>query len=310
MKIYVITLKNSKRKLTIKRLKKLKLKFEIIYGVNGQKLSKKKLLKLIDPDKIKSNIGRNLSLPEVGTSASHLVAYNKIVDKKINQAIILEDDVYVSDTFSKWVKMGIKAKDNEIISFHASPSGLIYKRNKEKIIIGKEKINIHNSKTHLYSCAAYQINFRTCLKILKITNNNVIGIPDWPFFTKKHNIKIKITIPFMSLIVDKGTSLLARERNKEMKKRINFHKFIPKKIFYFLKSLIFISFIPYLFLGKYKCKNYKEIFFYKEFFKVVNFFSRNYYDLNKIFFIKKYYNKNLHKQFSKNKKINYTHYYS
>ena len=83
MKIYVITLKNSKRKLTIRRLKELKIKFEIIYGVNGKKLSKKKLFEISDPDKIKSNIGRNLSLPEVGTSASHLLVYNKIVDKKI-----------------------------------------------------------------------------------------------------------------------------------------------------------------------------------------------------------------------------------
>ena len=308
MKIYVITLKNSKRDLTIKRLKKLKLKFEIIYGIDGNKLSKKRLLKIADPKKIELNIGRKLSLPEIGTSASHLLIYKKIVNQNIKQAIILEDDVYLSNTFSKWIKKNIKVKDNEIISFHASPSGLIYKKNKKEILIGNDRVNIHKSKTHLYSCAAYQINFKTCLKILKITNHKVIGIPDWPFFTKDHKIKINLTLPFMSLIVDKGQSMLSESRIVSMKPRNLNYKFLPKKLIIIVKSILFISFIPYFFSKKYRCKNYKEIFFYKEFFKMLNYLTGNYYNLNEIFFKKKFYNKDLHKEFIKNKSISYTHY--
>ncbi len=308
MKIYVITLKNSKRNVTIKRLKKLKLKFEIIYGIDGSKLSKKRLLKITDSKNIKLNIGRKLSLPEIGTSASHLLIYKKIVKQNIKQAIILEDDVYLSNKFSKWIENNIMVKDNEIISFHASPSGLIYKKNKKEIIIGNDTVNIHKSKTHLYSCAAYQINFKTCLKILKITNNKVIGIPDWPFFTKKHRIKINLTLPFMSLIIDKGQSMLSESRIASMAPRRLNYKFVPKKLIIVLKSILFISFMPYFFSKKYRCNNYKEIFFYKEFFKMLNYLTGNYYNLNEIFFKKKFYNKDLHKEFIKNKSFGYTHY--
>ena len=40
MKIFLLTIKGSKRKIAIKRLKDLKIKFEIFYGIDGKKIKK------------------------------------------------------------------------------------------------------------------------------------------------------------------------------------------------------------------------------------------------------------------------------
>ena len=115
MKIFLITLKKSKRYKALKRLKDLDQKFEVFYGYDSKKLSKDKLNKIYNSTLTKKNIGRHLSLPEIGTSASHLEVYKKIVKRNIKSAIILEDDMYISKKLNNWINSGFCPSNNEII---------------------------------------------------------------------------------------------------------------------------------------------------------------------------------------------------
>ena len=289
IKVFVISLKNSKRFYRLeKRLKKLKIKFKIINGINGLEFYKKrKLNKISDEEKIINQIGRKMSPSEIGAAASHLKTYNFIVKNKINQAIILEDDAYPSKKLSEWIKKSIKTGNNEITSFYAYPSGFIEKKSKRTVL---KNIGIHNSKTHLFNSACYTINNFTAKRILKITNGKVIGYPDWPFNTITDQIQLSVTIPFMAIINDRGISHLLHSRNKMLVSKFDrLKKLIPKPLFEILSIIFYLFFIPYIF-RKYRNFNfYLEQFFLKNLYSLINNFFKIYHDQRKIFFNKKFY---------------------
>ena len=128
LNVYIISLKHSKRVKKLKaKLKKSKIKFKIIQGVfDGNNLFKNgKLNKIVD-EKILYNVGRKMSPSEIGAAASHLKIYQYVVKNRLSQAIIMEDDAFPSSRMKEWIKK-ISAKNNEIISFYAYPSGHIEK---------------------------------------------------------------------------------------------------------------------------------------------------------------------------------------
>ena len=114
IKIFVISLKESNRTpKIIKRLKQLKIKFEIFYGINGHKKKNfSKLLKVYDEKKTENYIGRQLAFPEIAASLSHINIYKMIIRRRIKSAIIIEDDAYPSKILFKWIKMNTKIIDN------------------------------------------------------------------------------------------------------------------------------------------------------------------------------------------------------
>ena len=127
--VYIISLKNSKRVKKLKaRLKKNKIKFKIVEGVNGNNFFKNnRLNKISNEKKIIYNVGRKMSPSEIGAAASHLKIYEYVVKNKIAQAIIMEDDAFPSIKLKEWITENISAKKNEILSFYAYPSGHIDK---------------------------------------------------------------------------------------------------------------------------------------------------------------------------------------
>ncbi len=305
MKVFLITLKKSKRYKALKRLKSLNQKFEVFYGYDGKKLSKNKLNKIYNSTLTRKNIGRYLSLPEIGTSASHLEIYKKIVKRNIKSAIILEDDMYISKKLISWINSGYCPSNDEIISFYATPSGFVKKKSEKKIRYKNNNFLIYKSSSHLYSCGAYHINQSTCKKILKITKNKVIGLPDWPFVYSRDNIKLKLIIPFLCTSVDEGKSFLAKDRKKYLKKKTNITKYFPDFILRIIKSFFYITHLHFLF-NNYSYNYYFDHFFKKELLKLSNLFNNKYYDLSKIYFITKYHSKDLHNNLKKNLKINYS----
>ena len=303
-KVFVISLKNSKRFHRLeKRLKKLKIKFILIHGVNGLEFSKKKKLhKISDQNKIFNQISRKMSPSEIGAAASHLKTYDYIVRNNIDQAIILEDDAYPSKKLYEWIKKKIKTENNEITSFYAYPSGFIEKKTKRVVL---KNIGIHKSKTHLFNNSCYTINNFTAKKILKITNGKVIGYADWPFNTIKDNIQLSVTIPFMAVINDRGVSYLVGSRNKLLVGKLDrIKKLIPKTLFEIISIVYYLFFIPYIF-RKYRNFNfYLDQFFLKNFYNLINKLSGIYFDQRKIFYNKKFYLYDLikeHKLMTKNK---------
>tara|TARA_B100000989_G_scaffold296053_1_gene278428 strand:+ start:893 stop:1834 length:942 start_codon:yes stop_codon:yes gene_type:complete len=289
IKVFVITLKNSKRfHILKKRLKELKIEYTQINGINGlEYYKKKKLYNISEPNKIFNNIGREMSPSEIGAAASHLKTYNYILKNNIKQAIIMEDDAYPSKKLCEWIKNNVKTKNNEIVSFYAYPSGFIEKKYCRKVL---KNIGIHKAKTHLFNNSCYTINNYTAKRILKITKSKVIGYADWPFNTFKDKINLFVTIPFMTIINDRGISYLIKTRNKLLVSKFDIiKKLIPKVLFRPLAIIFYLLFVPFIF-RKYKNFNfYIEHFFLKNFYALSNTFFRNYFDQRKIFYNTKFY---------------------
>jgi GR25 family glycosyltransferase involved in LPS biosynthesis len=293
--VIIISLKNSPRiNILKKRLKDININFKIFYGINGNYLNKKNRLHLIySKKKTKKNIDRELSPSEIGAAASHLGVYKHIIKKKISQAIIMEDDAYPSKLLNDWIKNKTLVENNEILSFYSYPSSSYLKSEPNKSVL-KKKISIHSSLTHTYNSSCYQINNYTCKKIIKLTKNKVIGLPDWPFLINKHNIRLSVTIPFIAVINDRGFSYLRESRYFLLKENKFIRKILSEKIISLLRIPYYLSCLG--FLLNFKNKDfYYEHYFQKQLYRLKKIFTNKYIDVNKIFYEKKYYAHDLKK---------------
>lgn len=97
--ILIISLLNSKRREIIShRLSGLGFEFQFIDAVYGKNLSTEELSK-VDYEFYKQYNAKPLTLGEIGCAASHIKTYEYMIEHHIQQAIILEDDVIVSQNF-------------------------------------------------------------------------------------------------------------------------------------------------------------------------------------------------------------------
>jgi GR25 family glycosyltransferase involved in LPS biosynthesis len=287
--VFVLSLNESKRiKILKKRLKEIKINHTVLFGINGnQKKNHKKLRELYNKKKTENYIGRQLAYPEIGASYAHLNAYKIIKKKKIKSAIIIEDDVYPSEALSWWVKNNIKIKNNYILSFYSYPAlGFVCKKSSNINI--NNKIKIHNSKTHLLNGSCYQINLKTCEKILKITNGKVCGVSDWPFNLKRCGINLGVTLPYLNTFISNSSST-AKAREEFAKSSFNLKKKMPKFMQNVLRFFYYISYIPFLMKKYSNIDFYHEQFFFKYLELIKNIFTKKYYNTNKIFYEKEFY---------------------
>jgi GR25 family glycosyltransferase involved in LPS biosynthesis len=294
--VFVLSLKKSQRlKILKKRLKDIKINYKILFGINGnQKKNHKKLEELYNKERTESYIGRQLAFPEIGASYAHINAYKIIKKKKIKSAIIIEDDVYPSKALGWWVKNNIKIKDNYILSFYSYPSlGFIYKKSINRNM--NNKIKIHESKTHLLNGSCYQINLRTCEKIIKLTKGKVCGVSDWPFNLKRDKINLGVTLPYLNSFI-KNVSSTSKAREEFAKSSFNFKKKLPNFIQNILRFFYYISYIPF-FTKKYSNIDfYHEQFIFKYLEFIKNIFTRKYYNTKEIFYEKNFYFSDIQKR--------------
>ena len=297
IQIFILSLKNSDRIDRLKkRLKILNIDYKILLGIDGnKKINHKKLKKIYNQKKTTSFISRELAFPEIAASYAHLMAYEIIVKKKISSAIIMEDDVYPSKIISHWVKNNIKIKDNYILSFYVYPGlGFIYKKPIIENILGTStnKINIHNAKTHLLNGSCYQINFKTCKNILRITNRKVCGFVDWPINLQNSKINLGVTLPYLNTFI-KNKSNTANAREEMTSNIFSFKNKLPIFIQDILKTFYYLSLTPY-FLRRYSNFNfYYEYFFFKYLQLIKNIFISKYYNTEKIYNNVKFYSSDL-----------------
>ena len=257
--IFVLSFKGSSRLIKIKNnLTKLGLPFKVIYGIDGRKFENNYFLDSVyNKYKAELSIGRKMLYTEIACAYGHLKIYNEIVKKKLQNAIILEDDIIVSKNFKDWVEKNFFLKEYDLLAFIAT-SGFIKK------ISVFEKFCIFKFISHFYSTSAYQINIKTCKKIIRVSKNKVIGFADWPINLVKHNIKAAIITPFLVMLSDQQYTYVKNDRDKFFKKRI-LKKILPKNLLELILIFYYISFIPYIF------KIYKDLDYYKErFFKKKN----------------------------------------
>ena len=106
MKILVITLPDSiQRQDNIKeQLGKYNMSFDFVYGIDGRKLTDNEINDLYDSNKAKI-YGKELDFTQIGCSYSHKLAYKKIIDERIERAVILEDGISLLPDFFKIISL-------------------------------------------------------------------------------------------------------------------------------------------------------------------------------------------------------------
>ena len=132
--IWIINLKRSKdrRQHMENLMNKYNLKYEFIEGVDADQLSKEELKKYLSPIKPLFKIGRFLTPGDVGCTLAHMKCWKKMQEENIEEAVVLEDDIFFNEKFAEFVKLKHKfPSDWEFINFSTPAKSVIF--HKERI---------------------------------------------------------------------------------------------------------------------------------------------------------------------------------
>lgn len=124
MKTYVISLeKNSDRLSAMSaQLSRLNVKYEVFRAVYGKDLSANERSKSYNAFRAYCIRGGSLSDGQLGCALSHLGVYRKMLQEEVDAAIILEDDVVLSDEFvdaARRVESFVRADRPQVVLFSA-----------------------------------------------------------------------------------------------------------------------------------------------------------------------------------------------
>jgi len=175
IKIFVISLVRlpERRKKIQSQMEKFGLNFELIDAVDGNELTAEYLLNI---DKFKSHLrlGRKITNREIGCALSHSSIYKKIIDEKITDAIIFEDDAILTTQFADFIKKKIFKKINKDFIFLCSEC--LYYKSKIKF---SKSITLYEPYVNPTSTVAYYINNKMAKQLYNHTKV-IEYIADYP----------------------------------------------------------------------------------------------------------------------------------
>lgn len=110
MHVFVINLARdvNRRNSIREQLEKLELEFEFVSGVDGSNLTEEERSTLYDDRGAKLHRSRSLVPAEIGCALSHLDVYQSIIDRDIDCALVLEDDVILPPTLERFLNASEK----------------------------------------------------------------------------------------------------------------------------------------------------------------------------------------------------------
>jgi len=170
--IFIINLKQDteKKKHMQQLCNQYRLDCQFIDAVYGKEIDKNKLTKVYDKKRTLAEIGRELSVGEIGCTLSHMHIYQKMIDEHIEQAIIFEDDITfnnrIHDVFSSISNF---PEDWECVLLHYHRNGTFRKRycisfHDRKAVAKGLKIVRFTDLMH--STGAYIVNLAGAKKLL------------------------------------------------------------------------------------------------------------------------------------------------
>ena len=235
-KVYIINLQKDKnrKKNILKELKKQNLKnYKFISAVNGNKLKKKEINSLISKEKNFINpINTNMSKSEIGCSLSHIKIYKEIVKSDIDYALILEDDAFFLNKFTKNLKKFIS------INFKYKKQIILLSELREfyKIPIDKEKDYEIVDVTNAYFTHSYFINNEAARSLLHFNFPVKTVADNFIIFKIYCGIKITGLNPYL-LGQDKKKFESSIKFTSNLKQVFLFKRFIYKSYNKILKKL-------------------------------------------------------------------------
>ena len=163
-KIFVVNLasESARREQITRNLLALGLEFDFFEAVNGAELSDYDLRHYSSEGTI-SYIGRDLTSSEIGCALSHLYVYSKIIEERLDYAVILEDDVLLLSRFPEILsKLIVDDNPFEIVNFITDSPEIGTK----KFVSRKHEITdlpFYSNRT-----TAYFLSSKAALKLLEV----------------------------------------------------------------------------------------------------------------------------------------------
>ena len=245
MKVFIINLKEStdRRQSMIEEMKKTNLQYEFFDAVNGKDI--KNIEDVYDHNYAVTKVGSPLNLGEIGCCMSHLLIYKKMIDENIGRALILEDDIIISEKIDEIIKEILEFNlQNTIVLLGQSSKKLKRKIYKTKLDVGYTLSKLFNSG---YGAYGYIIDNKAAEKLYHFNYPVKYASDMWHVFWKF--IDIYVLEPYLIDYKRDGYSVIDSysKRTYDLKKTdrsifyIFFRKSISlcKRIFWFLRDCIY-----------------------------------------------------------------------
>ena len=186
MKIFFINLRKriDRLKFIKRQLKFHKLKGSKFFGVEADLIEKK----VINKYKM------YLSPSGIAGCLAHKKIWKHIVNNKVNYALILEDDAFLSKKIKLFIKNIYSVlKKNNIDIINLNTHEMPTKIGKLKFNIKEVDINLHNMISTEYGTAGYIISLKCAKKLIVDKNFGMLPI-DLYLFSEKSQIRKKLNI--------------------------------------------------------------------------------------------------------------------
>ena len=242
IKIFVVNLKSSvqRRKIMERQLNDLGLPFEIFEAIKGDEVTKDEIERYYDMDFYK-NRPDYFTAGAVGCTLSHYLIYKKMVEEKIEIALILEDDMAINKEFPKILpQLAKEIRNHEVILlFYQSYFPINLSFSSKRYLAGKYHLYQAISTGGLRSTAGYLINLRTAKSMVDGLIPYSTFPDDWEIFYHRKLLNgIRIVHPFILNNTYEQTTISPNLKGGNLGKKTT--GFIEKnKIFPFYQLLKF-----------------------------------------------------------------------
>ena len=175
--IFVLTLEGAehRRRTLVKRLDDQGLSYELFYGVDGRNGLPEEYERLIDRQSAQENLGRPMGDAEFACALSHNRIYQKIVERGMSCAIILEDDITLSDQLVPFFD-GISEAPCDMLLLGYS-KGRFSRRN---VVHFGDKLRAHKVLLAPYGTTGYMVTNFAASWFIKYSHK-IAYVADWPF---------------------------------------------------------------------------------------------------------------------------------
>lgn len=175
------------------------LQVEFVEAVYGNSLSEEEVNKVYSSDKSISSFGRELSRGEIGCALSHKMIYEKMLSENIENALILEDDIFFDENLIKILDLesGFDEKwELILLGHHTGYSRDVDTRcsvwNRQQL---DDKFTLARPCEKAYGTYGYLINKNGAKKLLSVLDTIVKPIDYYTGDSKYVNLYVVIPAP-------------------------------------------------------------------------------------------------------------------
>ena len=159
----------------VKQLDDKRLSYELFLGIDGRSGIPAEYENLIDRQSAQETLGRPMSDPEFSCALSHNKIYHKIIEREISCAIILEDDITISD-------QSVPFFDN--ISYRSCDMLLLGhskgRFSRRKVANVGDGLHAHKILLASYGTTGYMVTSFVARWFTKVSHK-ISYVVDWPF---------------------------------------------------------------------------------------------------------------------------------